>query len=358
MATRTNNSFLVGINYPWINYGWDFGDPPPGWTGGPPVAEWRAQQRRQIATDLAEFARLGLFAVRWFVMGDGTNYGFGDDAPQLVDGRWSAKPLSAEHAFHEQMLDDFSFVLQTCAELKLKFVPALLDFHWCFPGEPVANTPVVKGGRAEIVLDLAKREAFFERVLEPLLDISVKYRDIIYAWELINEPEWCTNLRPLAPAQMPPDEKQAVPLEIMRDFIVEGVRRINARGAFRSTVGFAHYATLDKWDSAALGVTLHQFHYYAQNKHALPPHTFFDEYPCFIGEFASAVERDWPELKKQGLQQTITHRLNWVAEKGYPAAFLWSARGSDPATAWTRAQQEEMLAFLQPTNKDTVNDVA
>jgi hypothetical protein len=212
---------------------------------------------------------------------------------------------------------------------------------------------VVKGGRAEIVTDPAKREAFFDNVLEPLLDISVKYRETIYAWELINEPEWCTNPHHLAPSQIPPGEKQSVPLEIMRDFIAEGVRRINSRYAFRSTVGFAHYETLHEWDSAALGVTLHQFHYYAQNKHKLPAHTFSDEFPCFIGEFASAVERDWPELKKQGLQQTIINRLNWVVEKGYPAAFLWSARGSDPATAWTQAKQEETLAFLQTGKTDT-----
>jgi len=352
MATRTNHPFLVGINYPWINYGWDFGDPPPGWTGGKSLAEWRAQQQREIVADLSKFASLGLFAVRWFVLGDGTNYGFGDDAPQLVDDRWSAEPLPAGHVFHQQLFEDFSFALKTCADLKLKFVPVLLDFHWCFPGEPVANTPVVKSGRAEIVLDSAKREAFFDNVLEPLLDISVKHQDTIYAWELINEPEWCTNLHHLAPSQIPPGEKQRVPLETMRDFIAEGVRRINSREALRSTIGFAHHETLHEWDSAALGVTLHQFHYYAQNKHKLPPHAFSAEYPCFIGEFASAVERDWPELKKQGLQQTITSRLNWVVEQGYPAAFLWSARGSDPATAWTRAKQEETLAFLQTSNTD------
>ncbi len=344
-----NSQLLVGINYPWINYGWDFGDPPPGWTGGKPVAEWRARQRQDIVADLLQFASMGLFAVRWFVLADGTNYGFGPAAPQLVYGRWRAEVLPAAHPFHQQLFDDFAFVLETCADLKLKFVPALLDFHWSFPGEPVTGTPVVKQGRASIVIDPAKREAFFDRVLEPLLDISEKYQDTIYAWELINEPEWCTNPRNLAPSPIPADDKQQVPQEIMRDFIAEGVRRINSRNAFRSTIGFAHHETLAEWDSPGLGVSLHQFHYYAQNKRKLPEHSYANEYPCFIGEFASAIERDWPELKRQGLQQTIQHRLNNVAEKGYPAAFLWSARGSDPATAWTKAKQEETLAFLRTT---------
>ncbi len=347
-----NTSLLVGINYPWINYGWDFGDPPPGWTGGKPVAEWRARQRQDIVADLLQFASMGIFAVRWFVLADGTNYGFGPDAPQLVNQRWRAEVLPAEHPFHQQLFEDFVFVLETCADLKLKFVPVLLDFHWSFPGEAVANTPVVKQGRADIVIDTAKREAFFDRMLEPLLELSAQYRDTIYAWELINEPEWCTSARNLAPSQIPPADKQTVPQEIMRDFIAEGVRRINARGAFRSTIGFAHHETLAEWDSPGLGVTLHQFHYYAQNKRKLPEHSYAPEYPCFIGEFASAIERDWPELKRQGLQQTIQHRLANVAAKGYPAAFLWSARGSDPATAWTKAKQEETLAFLRSASAD------
>ena len=91
----------------------------------------------------------------------------------------------------------------------------------------------------------------------------------------------------LKPSQIPPDDKQQVPQEIMRDFIAEGVRRINSKGAFRSTIGFAHHETLAEWDSPGLGITLHQFHYYAQNKRKLPEHNFSDEYPCFIGEFAT-----------------------------------------------------------------------
>jgi len=63
--SQTNQALLVGINYPWINYGWDFGDPPPGWTGGKSLAEWRAKQQREIVADLSKFASLGLFAVRW-----------------------------------------------------------------------------------------------------------------------------------------------------------------------------------------------------------------------------------------------------------------------------------------------------
>jgi hypothetical protein len=47
---------LVGINYPWIDYGWDFGDPPPAWVAGEYVAGWRENKRKQIEEDFRLFA--------------------------------------------------------------------------------------------------------------------------------------------------------------------------------------------------------------------------------------------------------------------------------------------------------------
>ena len=102
------------------------------------------------------------------------------------------------------------------------------------------KTGVIKGGRSSVVTDPEQRAQFFENVLEPLLVISLRYPETIYAWELINEPEWCTNPRNLAPSQIPPDDKQTVPQEIMRDFIAEGVRRINSKNASRSSSETPH----------------------------------------------------------------------------------------------------------------------
>jgi hypothetical protein len=39
---------LVGINCPWINYGWDFGDPPRAWVAGENLPAWREAKRKQI----------------------------------------------------------------------------------------------------------------------------------------------------------------------------------------------------------------------------------------------------------------------------------------------------------------------
>jgi hypothetical protein len=353
---------LVGVNYPWIDYAWDFGDPPVAWVNQQNVAEWREKKRRQIVADFRAFAEMGLFAVRWFMLADGLSYGLGDEAPKIVSDKWTFDPLPRAHPFHQQLCDDFEFVLKTCNQLKLKFVPSLIDFHWCHQGTADANAGIVKGGRYDLVADPAKSRAFFDRVLEPLLEVSLRYPDAIYAWELINEPEWVTETRSLM--KMRTDGNKTVTQDQMLAFIAEGIGRINAkrlpdsRAAFRSTVGFAHWDAINDWDSAGLGVTLHQFHYYAPDKREVPQHIFSAEYPCFLGEFATTFHRGWPDLGKQDKTRTISARLRCVAEKGYPAAFIWSARATDDATTWTPFDQQETISFIKQSSASLADDVA
>jgi hypothetical protein len=353
------HSMQIGINYPWLDYGWDFGDPPPGWAGTD-IAAWRAQKRQRIVTDLRRFAELGLFAVRWFVLCDGLSYGTGDDAPQLVNGQWRFHALPRAHSFHQQLGADFEFVLQTCAQLNLKLVPSLIDFHWCHQATAV-SPGVIKGGRYDLVRNERASAEFFDHVLEPLLDVSMHYPEAIYAWELINEPEWVTETRSLF--KLGTNANETVTQDEMLQFLAEGIGRINNRRlpgnqpAFRSTVGFAHWDSLADWDSAGLGVTLHQFHYYAQDDRRIPRHHFSGEYPCFIGEFATTVHKCWPELRRADATQPIAARLRCVAEKGYPAAFLWSARATDEATTWTDDDQQTMVSFVnaeRPMREDAV----
>lgn len=349
----------VGINYPWIDYGWDFGDPPPGWAGAD-VSAWRAQKRQRIVADLRHFAQLGLFAVRWFMLCDGLSYGTGDEAPQLVNGKWQFRALPRAHSFHQQLGEDFAFALQTCAQFKLQLVPSLIDFHWCHQGTGV-SPGVIKGGRFDILRDVRRRAEFFDHVLEPLLDISLRDPETIYAWELINEPEWVTETRSLLKIRA--DANKTVEQDEMLAFLAEGVGRINQRRlpngqpAFRSTVGFAHWDTLRDWDSPGLGITLHQFHYYAPDDRRIPRHHFSAEYPCFIGELATTAHHCWPELRNADAAQPIAARLRCLEEKGYPAAFLWSAYASDEATTWTEDDRLAMASFVK-VEQSSQQDIA
>lgn len=336
---------LVGINYPWIDYGWDFGDPPAAWVANESLPAWRETKRKQIEEDFRLFAAQGIFAVRWFLLADGLNYGTGESAPRKTGGTWTFDPLPVGHPFYSHLCDDFEFVLQVCGKNDLKLFPSLIDFHWCHQGMPVAGNPdIIKSGRYDIVRDPAKRLAFFDRILDPLLASSMQYRDSIYAWELINEPEWIVREFWTCWKE---DENRNISRKEMKEFIAEGIKRINTkrlpdgRSALQSSVGFAHWESLNKWDAEKLGITLHQFHYYAQQNCDLPKHSHLKIHPCVVGEFATAAGRDWPDLKILNKDQTTTNRLYCIEDKGYPACFMWSARAIDRATRWTEGEHQE-----------------
>ena len=69
MTTRASfppGQFLLGMNYPWVNYGQDFGRSPWGANGvsSPPT-------RAIVSADFAAIADLGVKLVRWFLLCDG-----------------------------------------------------------------------------------------------------------------------------------------------------------------------------------------------------------------------------------------------------------------------------------------------
>lgn len=313
-TTSTTTKMQVGINYPWMVYGKDFGKipsmPRTPWLGG-------------IDRELQQFKGLGIVAVRWFLLCDGEFFG-----TQLH------APLSQEFKA------DFMGLLEHFTKADLKLLPSLVDFH-CF--RPPHPTYPQKQGRADLLRDPSNAQlmtTFLHESLDPLLEISEKYKKTIYAWELINEPEWVTQMSPTDLGK--PGEEKTVPLAKMKAFIQEGVGRINAHH-FLSTVGFGKYETLKNWNSPALGITLHQFHYYGDPA-KLPAQTFDPRWPVFIGEIATDPKNHpWQELKGQN---DVYHRLQHAAGKKYPATFLWSAHGGkDGATEWTPANQAFIKAF-------------
>lgn len=327
----------VGINFPWINYGWDFGPPPPEWVSS--IDEWRAAKHQKIVNTLGELAELGIESIRWFILGDGTNYGLGEEAPRLRAGKWRFDPLPSTHPFHAQMIEDFRFLLSTCRETGLQLLPSLIDYQWAWPGViPDGSRNIVKGGRGLLLTDAARREAFFDNVLDPLLQLSLEYKEVIVAWELINEPEWVVS---------PPwykfwqnDPQRMIPQSRMNEFLQAGVARINQfeNGVFKSTIGFAYPRSQTEWRS--IGATLDQFHYYPSPEERLP-----DLHKgAIIGELATAADfRPWAELTRQ----TVYARLRLIESRGYSAAWLWSAGENGEATSWTAVEKEQVRQYLR-----------
>ncbi len=341
----------VGVNYPWVDYGWDFGSAPPGWARGPGgEPRWRAEVDRH----LERFVSLGLRVVRWFILADGLAYGTGPAAPRRV-GSWMGRawrfeppPLDPELPAHfGQLLERFAAVNRGHASPRLTLLPVLVDYPFFQPGSwPVArrgdgerarrvDPGWVKGGRADAVNDAGSRRAFLAEALSPLLRVSRAHARLIHAWEIVNEPEWVTS-------GWHPHARRRLPVEApaMRAFVEEASAAIRQAG-FTPTVGFARRETLAR--AGRLG-DLSQFHHYAGGRRRLEP----AEHPAVLGELATAPQDAWPEL---GPGQRVLDRLRLAERQGYPLALLWcaaplvSGTSSDRQGRWDAEVEEDVARF-------------
>ena len=151
----------VGVNYPWFDYGWDFGLGPPDWRGHRTTPRWYDE----IDNHLEHLHELGISIVRWFILADGLTYGTGPDAPYLdpvsAEWRFTPQPISAD------ALDHFAELLRRFTDFNavhgnpIQLLPVLIDFHFCEAGMPILspapanleelrpNPEWVKQGRAD-----------------------------------------------------------------------------------------------------------------------------------------------------------------------------------------------------------------
>jgi hypothetical protein len=221
----------------------------------------------------------------------------------------------------------------------VQLLPVLIDFHFCKHGVPALDADWVKGGRADIVGDALKRRRFLDLVLEPLLRVSEMYRHTIYAWELINEPEWITNgWDPHWWIPRPLDDGP------MRAFIEEGHQRIR-RAGFKSTIGFALVDTLR---TSGIVSDVNQFHHYPNGRRMLPGRPFDEDRPVVLGEFATASTDRWPELAEWA--QNPLNRLRIAADRGYSLALPWSFLAADRHSAWSAEAERDLECFTQGRN--------
>jgi hypothetical protein len=238
----------------------------------------------------------------------------------------------------ELVVADFRALLKAFSQPPpMQLMPVFVDFHMfqdppvpsgSFPGAPAgfdrSGFPAIKGGQYELISDSTKRTEFLQNALLPLLKAAADYKEAIYAFDLINEPEWCVR----NPGKGVPGGGGRVERTHMLSFLREGVSMINRTG-LKSSIGFANYATLDQWNSVGLDVHLHQFHYYSDPP-KVPRHVFHQRWPIIVGEFASAVHCGWRELSATEQpppgHDIVYNRLHHLERKGYPAAFIWSAQ--------------------------------
>jgi hypothetical protein len=354
----------IGFNYAWSHnrYGAQIGPDP---YVEPDV--WNAQAKLVASGDLSRvplpplfdhvdanlwyLRTIGVSVVRWFLLGNGFNYGPpSKDSPRLAPGFRSAKLGTFEPGrsfdppsqIDRRFMRDFEELLVRFKRAGVKMIPSLIDFQFgSFLKYGIdAVRGIGAGGKADVITDPDKRKLFFDTMLSGLLDVSKKYSEQIYAWELINEPLWlCLAFGPLSRTWYS-ERVPEVTFEQMSDFLKQGIAQINDY-KFPSTVGHRFRADLDRFPTCSLP----QFHYYAKPTLGLgisigpyksdPPgirgqRLFATEPKPILGEFDSDENRfGYPWSRDLGNTDSTFSRLNLLQPAGCELAVLWPEYAPD-----------------------------
>ena len=216
----TSSSFFLAVNYPWLDYGCDFGRSPWGYSG---LASPHA--RDVVAADFARIRSSGVSVVRWFL---------------LCDGRSGVRYENGIPAGPDDFLfTDVAAALDLASRSSLQICFSLFDFLWLqTPDAPRPTFP----GRAALQF-AGGREALLQKILLPLFREFCAH-PALFAWEIVNEPEW-------AIPEFQPSQRASLSLAKMRVLIFLKSRKPFAKkraylslSAPRVSNGFVHGAKL------------------------------------------------------------------------------------------------------------------
>jgi hypothetical protein len=290
MATNAILSppFLVGANLPWVHYGIDFGAN--AWRPDGGVAQ--PDECSQLDATFARLAEAGTRYVRWFL---------------FCDGRAG---IRFSQGGHPEGLDEFVFrdidlASATARRHGLQLMFVLLDFIWCDPARIVKGVQL--GGRSQVLRDPDHCHALLDTVFGPVLERYGR-EPAIFAWDIINEPEWIKTLTS----------------DHLRSFLAGAVSLVHSRTVHPVTVGSAAVKWRDLY--TGLGLDFYQVHWYDSLRHQPSLETpvaelGFDR-PVLLGEFPT-----------RGSRRTASNIVETARAAGYAGAFYWSALAKDRCSA-------------------------
>ncbi len=236
---QRRTDLVVGVNYPWRNYGCDFGANAWGHLGLS-----RPENRAHVARDFGLIANaFGAFntrILRFFLFADGR-------ASPLFDASGNVTGLDP------LFFDDLDALFAVAEESGLVLLPVLLDFHWCRHAGTV--NAVRLAGHSDVIREADKAQSFLDRAVAPLVS-RYGARDALYAWEIINEPEWVT--RGMTGFWRGTGDR--VQAGQMLDFVGSCADRIHSLTDDPVTVGCAGFKHIKYWDK--VGLDLYQVHWY------------------------------------------------------------------------------------------------
>jgi hypothetical protein len=310
----TSSSFFLAVNYPWLDYGRDFGRSPWGYSG---VA--LPQSRDRVAADFARIHSAGVSVVRWFL---------------LCDGRSGIRYENGIPAASDEFLfQDVAAALDLASQSSLQLCFSLFDFLWL--QTPDASDPALPGRTA---LQFAGgREALLQKILVPLFR-EFRAHPALFAWEIVNEPEW-------AIPEFEPSPIATLSLANARSFFSEIAQATRDEAQVPSTLGSARLQWVRAW--SAMGLDLLQAHYY--------PHLERDQNRSLVQQLAAlsdARQRLWlgelPANDPSTPEYSLTEALTVCRQAGLSGAGIWRWRppkSDDPDFAFGFVEPETLLAW-------------
>jgi hypothetical protein len=294
------STFWLGVNFPWWNYGTDFG------TGGwGKYTDWA-----NVETQMATMRSQGVRMIRWWVFSDGRY------APDFnADGT-----VSGLDSF---VLPDLDKALALAAKYNLYLMLAVTDANIVGPAS--FNGTVQMGGHGALITNTTARQTYLDRALKPLLQhvAASPYAKYVAAYDVMNEPE--LQVQGFWGSQFTRDQ--------MKGFLADCVNYVHLYGGGAyATVGSAMPGWASAW--AGIGQDVYQVHWYPGFDNggpfmsSLPTAASLGlDKPVIVGEFATAVS-----------QSQMQQQLDTIYARGYAGALAWSYWAGDSATNWASSQ--------------------
>jgi hypothetical protein len=261
----------------------------------------RPDRLERLRESFATLSARGLRWVRWFM---------------LCDGRAGLRvsPAGMPEGLDDRFFADSDAAVALAAEHGLRLMFVLLNFDWLGRARWVDGVQI--RGRGDILKLPQRRAALLETVIAPILERYGRH-PAIWAWDVINEPEWATRWRDAA------GDSLLVSAAAMRDLILAVVAAVRRHTDHRATVGLVSARGLDLVRGADLD--FFQLHWYDSVQDQVPLDVPVANLglgrPVLLGEFPTTGSARPPRAIVEA-----AHR------GGYAGALAWSLLARDTAS--------------------------
>jgi len=254
-----------------MQYGYDLGKVPSSseWNG---FASKSAELYDKFGSKKGDYVRLFLFC----------------DLRSSINFDATGTPLS----FTDYVYEDMRALLDAAKVFNIQLMPVLFDYGIA-DGKTEENGFVV-GEHADLITDASKKEALLDLFASFFAEFAGDPN--IYAWDIINEPEYAS----------------AVTMGDTQDFVEDFTSLIHAIApAAQVTVGSRNRSDMvNYWTNS--GLDIYQFHYYDSHEGS-----YSLDYDAFL------MGLDKPVIAGELEPTSISYKLDMLELNGYAGGLLW-----------------------------------